>query len=136
MWRNLCFVIYLITLIRNCHVNLISSPRDLFILHYLHAFQWAGRLGRGRVGRNSLKMHSFLLSVIVSISLCYWMIIGFGGQWLFFIYFSEKESTQQEKGLLSAVQACKCVWFAFYFSVLCLCLLCGTVFFLMHDSDV
>lgn len=74
-------------------------------------------------------MHSFLLAVIVSTSLCYWMIIGFGGQWLFFAYFSEKEATQQEKGLLSAVLACKCVWCVFYFYVLCLSLLCGPAFF-------
>ena len=136
MWGELGFIIYLSTLIRNCHVSLISFPRDLFILHYLYEFRWAGRLGAGRMGGKSLQMHSVLLSVIVSISLCYWMIIGFGGQWLFFIYFSEKEPTQQEKGLLSAVQACKCVWCAFYFYVLCLRLLCGTVFSLMHDSDV
>ena len=57
----------------------------------------------------------------MSISLCYWIIIGSGGQWLCFIYFSEKESTQQEKGLLSAVLACKCVWFFIFIFCIGVC---------------
>lgn len=68
-----------------------------------------------------MKNAQILLAVIVSISQCYWIIIGSGGQWLCFIYFSEKESTQQEKGLLSAVLACKCVWFFIFIFCIGVC---------------